>query len=116
MMTQPDKFDLEALFEDARAQPPQMSGGLVARIAADAVAQMPTLPLWRRAMAAVGGPAGLGGLVTATVAGFWIGVAPPAETVDPLALFGTPETVADYDLTDLTGVDWAGVDFDSEGG
>ena len=105
-MTQPDKFDLEALFEDARAQPPQMRGDLTTRIIADSVAHLPSVPLWRRVMAAVGGPAGLGGLVTATVAGFWIGVAPPVDRVDPLVLFGAVETDETYDVTDLTGFDW----------
>ena len=105
-MTQPEKFDLEALFEDARAQPPQMPDGLAERIVADALAHQPRGPLWRRVMAAVGGPAGFGGLVTATVAGLWIGVAPPLDAVDPLVLFGAVESAADYDLTDLTGFDW----------
>lgn len=106
MMTQPEKFDLEALFEDARGQPPQMPDGLSDRIVADAVAFQPRTPLWRQLIAAVGGPAGFGGLVTATVAGFWFGVAPPAETIDPLVLFGTLESSAEYDLTDLTGFGW----------
>ena len=106
MMTQPDKFDLEALFEHARAQPPQMRDDLAARIMADSVAHLPSIPLWRRVMVAVGGPAGLGGLVTATVAGFWIGVAPPVDTVDPLVLFGAVEAIETYEVTDLTGFDW----------
>ena len=106
MMTQPETFDLEALFEDARAQPPEMPDSLGTRIVADALAHQPRVPLWRRVIAAVGGPAGFGGLVTATVAGFWIGVAPPADTVDPLVLFGAVESVSYYDLTDLTGFDW----------
>lgn len=106
MMTQPDRFDLEALFEDARAQPPQMDTALSERIVADAIAHQPSVPLWRRMMMAVGGPAGFGGVVTATVAGLWIGIAPPADTVDPLVLFGAVESVEDYDLTDLTGFDW----------
>lgn len=105
-MTQPETFDLEVLFENARAQPPKMPDGLSDRIVTDALTHLPQLPLWRRVMAAVGGPAGFGGLVTATVAGFWIGVAPPVDTVDPLVLFGAIESAADYDLTDLTGFDW----------
>ncbi|WP_298857727.1 hypothetical protein [uncultured Sulfitobacter sp.] len=115
-MTQRDTFDLEALFEDARANPPQMRSDLSARILADAETQMPRVPLWRRVMGAVGGPAGLGGLVTATVAGFWIGVSPPVDTVDPLVLFGAVESTAAYELTDLTGFDWATFDLDSEEG
>jgi hypothetical protein len=113
MMTQPDRFDLEALLDAARAAPPQMSDALVARMAADAQAHLPRPALWRRIVEAVGGPAGLGGLVTATVAGFWLGVAPPVDTVDPLALFGT---VSDAEMTDITALDWATFDFENDEG
>lgn len=106
MMTQLDDFDLEAAFDVARATPPQMPDALAARIVSDALTHQPAVPLWRRVMAAVGGPAGLGGLVTATVAGFWFGVAPPADTVDPLILLGTVEMAADDDLADFTGFGW----------
>ncbi|KEJ89242.1 hypothetical protein [Sulfitobacter donghicola] len=105
-MTQPDSFDLEAAFENARANPPQMSDALSARIVADAERLQPSAPLWQRLIAAVGGPAGVGGLVTATVAGFWFGVAPPGDQVDPLVLFGAVDTVVDEDLTELMGVGW----------
>lgn len=105
-MTQRDNFDLEATFDAARAGPPQMPDGLLARIVADAEAVQPQVPLWRRLMAAVGGPAGLGGLVTATVAGFWLGVAPPHDNVDPLVLIGVIELAADDDMTDLLGFGW----------
>ena len=116
MMTQRDTFDLESLFEEARANPPHPSADLSARIAADAAAQMPRAPLWWRLIGAVGGPAGFGGLVTATVAGFWIGVAPPVDTVDPLVLFGTVDSASAFEVTDLTGFDWATFDLDSEEG
>lgn len=116
MMTQPENFDLEALFEDARAQPPQMSQDLSERIAADALRHLPVVPLWRRLLDAIGGAAGLGGLVTATVAGVWIGVAPPADSLDPLVLFGAVESVDTFDATDLTGLMWSDFDLDSEEG
>jgi uncharacterized membrane protein YfcA len=45
-------------------------------------------------VAAVGGLAGLGGSVTVTVAGFWIGWAPPVAGVDPLLLSGAVQLVA----------------------
>lgn len=108
MMTQRDAFDLEAAFEAARAQPPQMSAQLAARIAQDAVAAQPAAPLWRRIVAAVGGPAGVGALVTATVAGFWLGVAPPAQTVDPLVLAGIGSLAVEEPWDDLIGTDWYG--------
>jgi hypothetical protein len=117
MMTQPDRFDLETLFAAARAAPPQMPDALAARIVADARTHLPRRPLWRRMVEAVGGPAGLGGLVTATVAGFWLGVAPPAETVDPLVLFGAAETVAEVEISvfDWT-ADWTAFDFETDEG
>ena len=107
-MTEPDHFDLEAAFQSARAAPPVMPDGLAARIVADAEAHLPRAPLWKRIMASVGGPAGLGGLVTATVVGFWIGVAPPDGVIDPLALIGGEASVdeLDYDQTAFDGFGW----------
>lgn len=107
-MTEPDTFDLETAFEAARAAPPVMPDGLAARIVADAEAELPRAPLWTRIMSAVGGPAGLGGLVTATVVGFWIGVAPPDTMFDPLALIGVEASVdaLDNDQTAFDGFGW----------
>lgn len=105
-MTQPDEFDLDAAFMRARAEPVKVSDALLAQIMADAQAHLPRVPVWRRAMAAIGGPAGLGGLVTATVAGLWIGVAPPAAAMDPLVLAGAVQTITDEAYTDLTGFGW----------
>ena len=93
-----------------------MADALTARIAADAQANLPPKPLWCRLLAGIGGPAGLGGMATATVAGFWLGVVPPAETLDPLVLIGTVETAAQTELMDLTGFDLAGFEFDTEDG
>ena len=64
-----------------------------------------------RFLSKTGGPLGLGGLVTATVAGFWFGIAPPSETLDPMVIFGTIElaaddTALDDDMTDLFGFEW----------
>jgi len=111
-----ENSDLEALLEAAHAQAPQMPNGLAARIVEDALAVMPRVPWYRRwparALAAIGGPAGLGGLVTATVAGFWLGIAPPADTVDPLVWVGaadsTAEVYEDEELADLVGTNWFG--------
>ncbi|MEH6646320.1 hypothetical protein [Sulfitobacter sp.] len=106
MMKQSDSFDLEAVFEAARAAPPQMPTALLARIEADTQAQQRPAPIWRRLLDAIGGPAGLGGLVTATVAGFWLGVAPPADTLDLLVLIGATEQATDDDFADLSGFGW----------
>lgn len=110
-MTQPDEFDLEAAFIAARAAPPQLSDALAARITRDAEAHLPKQSWWARFLSKTGGPLGLGGLVTATVAGFWFGIAPPSETLDPMVIFGTIElaaddTALDDDMTDLFGFEW----------
>lgn len=105
-MTQPDGFDLEMAFDAARAAPPLMSDALAARIIADGERFQPAAPIWQRLMKAIGGPAALGGLVTATVVGFWFGVAPPGDQLDPLVLLGAIEQVADEDMTDLMGDGW----------
>lgn len=92
-MTQSDKaFDLDAAFDAARNAPPQMPIGLSARILADAEAHLPRASVFERLMSAIGGTAGLGGLVTATVMGLWIGVAPPDGLGDPLQLVGLQGT------------------------
>lgn len=110
-MTQPDEFDLEAAFEAARAAPPQMSEALAAHIARDARTHLPKQSWWARLLSTTGGPLGFGGLVTATVAGFWFGAAPPSVTLDPMVVFGTielaaDETAVDDDMTDLFGFEW----------
>jgi hypothetical protein len=105
-MTQPDPFDLEMAFEAARAAPAPLPDDLAARIVADAIAHQPRKPLLARILGAIGGPAGLGGLVTATVAGFWLGVAPPTEVFDPLVLVGAFETETGDDYADLIGFEW----------
>ena len=102
-MTQHDPFNLEAAFDVARATPAPMPEALTARIFADAVAHQPRKPIWVRLLNAIGGPAGMGGLVTATVAGFWFGVTPPADGYDPLLLVSAVEQQVDEDFTDLVG-------------
>lgn len=91
MMGENDRDDaaLEAFFDAARAAPPAMPAALADRIAADALAAQSDvrgLPVWRRWLDHLGGAPGLGGLVTATCVGVWIGVAPPAALPDLGAL------------------------------
>ncbi len=78
--------ELEALFQQARATPPQMPEGLMARVLADAEALQPAPRAahggWRAWIAALGGLPGMGGLVTASCLGFWLGVAPPSGLPD----------------------------------
>lgn len=83
---------LEAFFAAGRSAAPAPSDGLLARVLADAEAEMARpvaavaspRPTGRpgflgAAIAAVGGWAGLGGLATATAAGVWIGFAGLAD-------------------------------------
>ena len=84
--------DLDDLFAAARKQATQPSPALLARILADAAAEQPRAPapagLARPRVrlaalsAALGGGGALAGLATATVAGLWIGLAPPAAVDD----------------------------------
>lgn len=93
---------LEALFEAARATAPTPSPDLLARVLADAeaaqaasVAPVRTAPRRRFAQLfdVIGGWPAMAGLVSAGVAGLWLGVSPPAALTD-LALtgFGSDES------------------------
>lgn len=108
-MTDKDMNDaaLEALFEHARAAPPQVPQALMARVLADAQQAQVTprsglLGWWR----ALGGAPGLGGLVTATCVGFWLGVAPPAGMPDLADQILVQATVADDITADITSFGW----------
>ena len=103
---------LEALFEEARATPPQVPDALMAQVLKDADAQMPRqgfaggrLARWARLL---GGGPGLGGLVAASCLGFWIGLAAPAGVPDIAAALGVTATEAPDDITlaELYGTDW----------
>ena len=84
--------DLDDLFAAARAQDAPPSPALLARILADAASEQPRAPAPARLarprfrlaalIAALGGGGALAGLATATVAGLWIGLAPPAAVDD----------------------------------
>lgn len=77
---------VDALFAAARAAPHRPSDDFLARLVAAAEAAQPapvppparSAPPRRAWLAAIGGWPALGGLVATTVAGFWIGIAPPA--------------------------------------
>ena len=66
--------------------PAHVKEALMARVLADAQALQPVAPEagqgWSGWLALVGGLPALGGLVTATCVGFWIGVAPPEALPD----------------------------------
>lgn len=100
-MTEPPKPDrddeaLEDFFKAGRADAPDLGPDLMARILADAAAQQPapvpaagTLQGTPRGRGGfgwfadlIGGWPAMGGLAAATVAGVWIGAAPPAALED----------------------------------
>lgn len=76
--------ELESLFEAARAAPPQMPEGLMAQVLVDAEALQPRPERWgwQAWFGALGGLPGMGGLITASCLGFWLGVAPPSGLPD----------------------------------
>ena len=92
---------LERLFEAARATPPEVPQGLMARILADAQNQQPMRGGWRAWLGAMGGMPALGGLVTATCVGVWIGVAPPEQLPDLGGLVLGLETTSDAETYGL---------------
>jgi len=103
---QDDDPELEVFFDAARRTAPQPSGDLVARILADADAEQPKAPepvrppWWRSVLDGLGGAPAIGGLLTATVAGLWIGAAQP---------FGLePLTYVPWEATDLADDDTFG--------
>jgi len=93
-----DMNALDALFveavNDASTQP---SESFMARVVTDALARqsMPKIAppsLWVQITAMVGGWQGMGGLVAATCAGFWIGINPPEDLSTQLETFLGSET------------------------
>jgi hypothetical protein len=82
--------DLDAFFAAAKTDGARPSPALMARILQDAAAEQPraapTAPRPRFTLAALvaalGGGGALAGLATATVAGLWIGLAPPIAVED----------------------------------
>lgn len=84
--------DLTVFFDAAKDLPLTPPNALMARVLEDAIAAQPVAvsprarPLlarrWREFTRAVGGWPAMAGLATATVAGVWLGVAPPAVLPD----------------------------------
>ncbi len=89
-MTNPNENMLDDLFAQARATAPAPSDDLMARVLADADAMLPGQPaavapqmgLWARLLDMIGGWPSVSGLAAATVAGVWVGVAPPSTVED----------------------------------
>ncbi len=111
MMTKPDTDHLGVLFESARATPPEVPEALLDRILADAHAVQPATPRrnWRMIWTAIGGAPAFGGMVTATVVGFWIGMAVPGSLPDFATQIISGETVIfadDEGTSELTAFGW----------
>ena len=94
---------LEDFFEAARNDAPQLGDAVQARILADADAVLATgqAPVKRRSRLLVlwdglGGWPAMAGLVTATVAGVWIGISPP-EMVETLINMQTVDYLPGFD-------------------
>jgi hypothetical protein len=116
-MTDPNDKMLDDLFAQARSIAPEPDDALMARVLADAATMKTPLPvvasqpgLWSRVMDAIGGWPAVSGLAAATVAGIWIGVAPPASVQDMTStLIGDEVSVsffsADFGLDEGTFVD-----------
>lgn len=106
--------DLDDLFASARAEHVAVSDALLARIVADAdavvaaraVSARVTPEFWATLRACVGGWPGLGGMVAATLAGVWIGFAPP-DAVAPLAasVWGETTTISLFSSDDVLGIE-----------
>jgi hypothetical protein len=115
-MTEPDKDDiaLDAFFAAARADDPEPGDDLMARILADAarVQPRPVTPVsaasasgWRGILAAIGGWPAMGGMAVATMAGLWIGIAPPAGLATIASgIFGETVSVQIYADDDPLGL------------
>ncbi|MGB0440323.1 MAG: hypothetical protein ACPGFC_09510 [Paracoccaceae bacterium] len=120
---------LEDFFAAAQAHPAQPSATFLARMQAEALAEQPVAGLrvapapdpqtevgWvrgliagvSRALAEVGGWAGVSGLAAATVVGIWFGAAPPEAVSDSVAalLYGADSLTLDP----MTGFDFAAME------
>lgn len=104
---------LDGFLAAARQAAPEPSADLLARVLADAEAQMaqraaPPLPaapvgagIWAGIMSAVGGWRAMGGLATAAVTGVWIGFSgaePLADAAGGLFAQGASDTLASISL------------------
>ncbi len=89
--------DLALFFDAAKEMPPTPPNGLMRRVLDDAIATQPDVvalrrpPLlirrWHEFARAVGGWPAMAGFATATVAGVWLGVMPPAVLPDATSAY-----------------------------
>ena len=92
---------LEDAFQRLRHASPELPERLAAQMLRDADASSRTRrqsesgSFLDRLKWLLGGWPGLGTLTVSCMAGFWLGIAPPAALPDPAGLFGVGETVPD---------------------
>lgn len=111
MMTNPNDDMLDDLFAQARSVNPVPSDALLTRVIADADAAQPRRAavsvarpgILARILEAIGGWPAASGLAAATVAGIWVGVAPPASVQDITAAMMGDELSISLFATDLIG-------------
>jgi hypothetical protein len=109
-MTNPNDDMLDDLFAQVARVDVQPSDALLARVLADAddvqaafQPEQAATPsgLWTRLLDALGGWPAVSGLAAATVAGVWIGVAPPTSVQDLTASMMGDEVSVDLFTTDF---------------
>lgn len=108
-MTNPNDDMLDEFFAQARETTSAPSDDLTARVLADAAAVQPATPatemaqygFWARALDMIGGWPAVSGLAAATVAGIWVGVAPPSSVEDLTATLIGDEVSISLFSTDL---------------
>lgn len=109
MMTNPNDDMLEDILAQARGLTAAPSDALMARVLTDADAMQPaptavSVPqrgLWPRLMEVIGGWPAVSGLAAATIAGIWVGVAPPSSVQDLAATLAGDEVSISLFATDL---------------
>ena len=104
-----DDQALENLFDVARANPVGVPDDLMARVMQDAhdLQPKPAFTGWRGWLNAIGGMPAMGGLITATCVGFWIGVAPPDGLSDLAGqVIGLQEYTELDAASDVVGFGW----------
>lgn len=119
--------ELNKLFEQANAEPPQPSSDFLARVLSDGEAMQPALqglsiPPKRGFAAAlrsgfaqfgdmIGGWPALAGLSSAAIAGVWIGLSQPDMLSDPLSSVISRTFGSSFDVLMETGTESVGFDF-----
>lgn len=110
---------LDGFWEAGRASGPVPSDDFMARLTAQALAEMPVAGariaapgfcpgFWQQMAAALGGWRGLSGLTAAAVVGIWVGVNPPASLgLDDLWGNGDSAALGEVGVDPLSGFELA---------